>query len=66
MSVVLQLTEKLKGLNCAWFFDNFVNIPSFFENIVARTSYTVGTVRGNIKLISSIESDKEISKGEGC
>ena len=49
-SVVLQLTEKLKGSFCCIFFDNFFTLP-----LTGNSLYGIGVARQNRKLLPKIE-----------
>ena len=50
-SVVMQLSEKLKGTYCTLFFDIFFDSPALTDKLFEDGIYAVGTVRSNRKQI---------------
>ena len=50
-SVVMQLSEKLKGTYCTLFFNIFFNSPTLTDKLFKEGIYVVGTVRSNRKQI---------------
>ena len=64
--VVLKLTEKLKGLGCQVFIDNFFNSPVLQTKLLENETFSAGTVRSNRKFLpkSSVPSDKAMKKGD--
>lgn len=64
-SVVLQLTDKIKGLGCEVFFDNFFNSPSLQMTLRDSDIKSCGTVRTNRKNLPKIvPHDKDMKRGE--
>ena len=67
--VVLQLTEKIKGLGCQLFIDNYFNTPTLQWNLLQGKVYCTGTVRLNRKNMPKppkavVPSDKDTKKGD--
>ena len=55
-SVVMQLSEKVKGSSCTLFIGNS---PAMINEI-----YTIGMIQTNIKQMSKLKEDKKMSWGE--
>ena len=64
--VVLQLTEKINGLGCHVFIDNFFNSPVLQKKLLDNDVFSAGTVRSNRKFLpkSSVPSDKAMKRGD--
>lgn len=64
-SVVLQLTQSLKGLGCEMYFDNFFNSPRLQNLLSQRDIMACGTVRQNKKnMPKGFPTDKEMKRGD--
>lgn len=64
-SVVLQLTEKIKGLGCEVYIDNFFNSPLLQFELIGRNTKSCGTVRTNRKnLPKNAPADKGMKRGD--
>lgn len=64
-SVVLCLTEQLKGLGCEVYFDNFFNSPALQHKLMMQNTKACGTVRTNRKNVpKSLPSDKSMKRGD--
>ena len=64
--VVIQLTEKIKHLDCQIFIDNFFNTPSLLKKLLENRILSAGTVRMNHKHLpkTKIPSDKPMKRGD--
>ena len=65
--VVLSLTEKLEGLECQIYFDNYFNSPSLQAILYGKKIFSAGTVRINRKNVPKkelIPTDKEMGRGD--
>ena len=60
-SVVMQLSEEVKGTYCALFFDNS---PALIDKHFEDGNYAMGTVRSNRKQIPNLKEDKKMSRDE--
>lgn len=64
-SVILQLTEKLNGLGCEVYFDNFFNAPLLQYKLIERNVKACGTVRTNRKFLpKTAPADKKMKRGD--
>lgn len=64
-SVILSLTDKLKGLGCEVYFDNFFNSPLLQYKLMKENIKACGTVRTNRKnLPKSLPLDKNMKRGD--
>lgn len=64
-SVVLQLTDKIKGLGCEVYIDNFFNSPMLQYMLMNCNTKCCGTVRTNRKnLPKNAPSDKDMKRGD--
>lgn len=64
-SVVLSLTEQLKGLGCEVYFDNFFNSPALQYKLMKQNIKACGTVRTNRKNVpKSLPLDKNMKRGD--
>ncbi|GBP96299.1 Chimeric ERCC6-PGBD3 protein [Eumeta japonica] len=64
-SVVLCLTEQLKGLGCEVYFDNFFNSPALQHKLMMQNTKACGIVRTNRKNVpKSLPSDKSMKRGD--
>ncbi|KAH7936703.1 hypothetical protein HPB49_003134 [Dermacentor silvarum] len=63
-SVMLQLTDELKGLGCEVFFKIFFNSPALQVELSKRGIKACRTERANRKgMPSNFPSDKEMKRG---
>lgn len=64
--VVLQLTEKIKGLGCQVFIDNFFNSPLLQALLHKDKILSAGTVRQNRKHVpkAQVPQDKNMKRGD--
>lgn len=64
-SVIQSLTEKLKGLGCEVYFDNFFNSPALQYKLMKQNTKACGTVRTNRKHVpKSLPLDKNMKRGD--
>lgn len=64
-SVVLCLTEQLKGLGCEVYFANFFNSPALQHKLMMQNTKACGPVRTNRKNVpKSLPSDKSMKRGD--
>lgn len=64
-SVVLNLTQKLNGLGCEIYFDNFFNSPRLQYKLMMKNLKACGTVRTNRKNIpKNLPLDKTMQRGD--
>lgn len=64
-SVVLQLTQKLKGLGCEIYIDSFFNSPLLQYKLISQNTKSCGTVRTNRKnLPKTAPVDKKMKRGD--
>ena len=63
--VVIQLTKKIKNLECQIFIDNFLNTP-MQKNLLENRILSAGTVCINCKHLpkTKIPSDKSMKRGD--
>ena len=62
--VVMQLSEKLKGIFCTLFFDKFFNSPLLINKLFGESIYVIGTVRSNRKHMPKLKDDKKMARGD--
>ena len=62
--VVTQLSEKLKGTFCTFFFDNFFNSPLLINKLFKENIYAIGTARSNRKHVPKLKDDKKMVRGD--
>ncbi|XP_060803721.1 piggyBac transposable element-derived protein 3-like [Amyelois transitella] len=63
-SVVLNLSEQLKGLGCEVYFDIFFNSPALQHKLMIQNTKACGTVRTNRKNVpKSLPTDKSMQRG---
>ena len=58
--IVMLLSEKLEGIFCTLFFDNFFNIPLLINKLFEDNIYEVETVRSNEKHRPKLKDDKKM------
>ena len=65
-AVVIQLTEKIKNLECQIFIDNFFNTPSLQKRLLGNRILSTGTVRMNCKHLpkTKIPSENSMKRGD--
>ena len=65
--VVLQLTEKIQGLFCQLYMDNFLNSPLLQWKLSQQNILNAGTVRANRKHLPKapqVPCDKSMKRGD--
>ena len=62
--VVMQLSEKLKGIFCTLVFDKFFNSPLLINKLFGESIYVIGTVRSNRKHMPKLKDDKKMARGD--
>ena len=65
-AVVIQLTEKIKNLDCQIFIDNFFNTSSLQKKLLENRILSFGTMRMNRKHLpnTKIPSDQSMKRGD--
>ena len=58
--MVMQLSEKLEGIFCTLFFDNFFNSPLLINKLFEGNTYEIETVRSNEKYMPKLKDDKKM------
>ena len=56
----MQFCEKLEGIFCTLFFDNFFNSPLLINKLVEGKIYEIETVRSNEKHMPKLKDDKKM------
>ena len=61
---VMQLSEKLKGIVCTLFFDNFFNSPLSINKLFEENIYAIGAVWLKLKHMPKLKDNKKMVRGD--